>query len=113
MSALWGNQTGFLCLKNSRACKRKADAERLWPAIEQIYYESRCTDGSPRIHKALKNSGMRIGRKRVERLVRDRGGSMPGVSGRIIAAKKVKRNIITAFPTAAWALRLPDLIRYG
>jgi putative transposase len=38
--------------------------------ILQIHQESRATYGSPRVHEALKDEGYRIGRKRVECLMR-------------------------------------------
>lgn len=41
--------------------------------IEKIYLESRGTYGSPRIHQELRARGIRIGRKRVARLMRKRG----------------------------------------
>jgi len=74
MCRLYGvTRSGFYAWKARGLSKRKVDDERLWPAIEQIYHDSRSTYGSPRIHKALKNGGMRIGRKRVERIMRTRG----------------------------------------
>ena len=41
--------------------------------IEHEYRKSRCTYGSPRVFQALKRQGIRIGRKRVERLMREVG----------------------------------------
>ena len=74
MCRLYGvTRSGFYAWKARGLSKRKVDDERLWLAIEQIYHDSRSTYGSPRIHKALKNGGMRIGRKRVERIMRTRG----------------------------------------
>ena len=41
--------------------------------IEQEYRKSRNTYGSPRVFQALKRQGIQIGRKRVERLMRETG----------------------------------------
>lgn len=46
---------------------------RLIKKIEHIYHESEGRYGSPRVYKALKFQGERLGRKRVERLMREAG----------------------------------------
>lgn len=74
MCRLYGvTKSGFYAWKARGRSKRSIEDERLWPTIEQIYKESRSTYGSPRIYKALQECGVRIGRKRVERLMRARG----------------------------------------
>ena len=47
--------------------------KRLLSLIEHEYHKSRTTYGSPRVFHALKRQGIRIGRKRVERLMREAG----------------------------------------
>ncbi|QKQ25159.1 IS3 family transposase [Candidatus Reidiella endopervernicosa] len=65
-------------------CKRPA-AERtkedayLTRKIVKIHRQNRGVYGSPRIHQTLRNQGVRIGKKRVERLMRDNG-----VVGRVV-----------------------------
>lgn len=73
----------YLCawLKVSRSgyydwCKRKTSAhafedQQLARKIVHIHQQSRGTYGSPRVHEALKAEGYCIGRKRVERLMRE------------------------------------------
>ena len=41
--------------------------------IQQIFAHSRGTYGSPRVHRALRTSGVRVSRRRVERLMREAG----------------------------------------
>ena len=47
--------------------------EQLLAAIRREYDASRQTYGSPRIHAALRQQGLRVGRKRVARLMRSAG----------------------------------------
>lgn len=52
----------------------RAKANRtLLRRIERIHSDSRETYGSPRVYKALRKSGLRVGRTRVERLMRQAG----------------------------------------
>mgnify|MGYP006272411737 CR=1 FL=1 len=48
--------------------------------IRQIHDESRGTYGSPRVHAALQADGIRVGKKRVARLMKEAG--LRGVSRR-------------------------------
>ena len=52
--------------------RRKKD-HQLLERIHRIFEKSRGTYGSPRIYQALKKEGISIGRKRVERLMREDG----------------------------------------
>jgi putative transposase len=56
-------------LKRTRS-KRWVDDVRLLELIHAIHRESDGTYGSPRIHAELRARGIRVGRKRVERLMR-------------------------------------------
>lgn len=62
--------------------------------IGQIYADSRCTYGAPRVHGQLRRRGQRVGRKRVARLMRAQG--LVGVHGR----KKWRRGKAAHPPTA-------------
>ena len=57
-----------------RAPAARRDADRdLLVLITDIWIESRYTYGSPRVHAQLARDGIRVGRKRVERLMREAG----------------------------------------
>jgi len=59
------------------SARAKADAA-LRRRIRSIHDASRSTYGSPRVHRGLRRDGVRVGRKRVERLMR-----LDGLRGRI------------------------------
>lgn len=65
-------------LKRPQSERVKEDAQ-LSRRIETIYQSSRGTYGSPRVFKTLKNQGEAVGRKRVERLMREKG-----LQGRVV-----------------------------
>jgi transposase InsO family protein len=77
--------------------RRRADDELL-QAIKDAHKDSRGTYGSPRITRALRKQGRRVSRKRVARLMRQRG-----IVGR--ARRRRKRTTI-ADPAAAKAADL-------
>src|ERR1051325_5082813 len=54
-------------------CRRAVDDADLAGQISQIHQRSGGTYGSPRVHATLVRQGVRIGRKRVERLMRVHG----------------------------------------
>jgi len=59
-------------LKQTESSRAKEDQELL-KKIQQVYDKSRGTYGSPRVYAALKKQGYCVGRKRVERLMREAG----------------------------------------
>jgi putative transposase len=58
--------------KRPAAARTKADA-RLAVEIVAAHKRSRATYGSPRVHAELRARGVRVGRKRIERLMREHG----------------------------------------
>ena len=67
------SRAGFYAwLRRAPSATAKADAE-LGRVIAEVHERSRCTYGSPRVFQALKSRGLRVGRKRVERLMRKNG----------------------------------------
>lgn len=59
-------------LKRPVSNRKQKDAE-LKEKIVQIHEQSRGTYGSPRIHQNLRQQGYRLGKKRVERLMKEAG----------------------------------------
>ena len=65
--------SGFYAwLKRTTSQRMRSDAV-LIERITEIFEASRETYGSPRVHQALKRKGIHVGKKRVERLMREAG----------------------------------------
>ncbi len=65
--------SGFYDWLRRGKSKRAEEDEVLTEKIVMFHCGSRCTYGSPRIHKDLKAAGHNVGRKRVARLMRNAG----------------------------------------
>lgn len=52
---------------------RKTEDERLWQKIKKHWEDSRKTYGRPRLTRALKNDGEKIGKNRVEKIMKKNG----------------------------------------
>lgn len=59
--------------RRARPCKRRAADLDLGRRIEAIFEGRRRLYGSPRIHRQLQRDGIFVSRKRVERIMRERG----------------------------------------
>jgi transposase InsO family protein len=68
--------------------KRAEDDELLGQRIAEIHCESRGNYGSPRVWQALRQEGIRCGRKRVARLMKERG-----LRGRSWRRKRVRTTL--------------------
>jgi putative transposase len=68
------SRQGFYAWKHCGPSRRAVQDQALTERIEQIHRQSRHTYGVPRIHAELRDDfGMRVGRKRVARLMRTAG----------------------------------------
>ena len=67
------SRSGYYAWVKREASERARKDKELLKLIEKAYRKSRRTYGSPRVFIALKKQGVRIGRKRVERLMRETG----------------------------------------
>lgn len=65
--------SGFYAWLGRRPSCRREDDRRVGERIGAIFAASRRTYGSPRVHAELRGDGVRIGRKRVARLMREGG----------------------------------------
>ena len=72
--------SGYYAWRNRTPSKRDQDDEMLLEKIRQIHQMSYGTYGAPRIHEELRDQDVRVGRKRVARLMR--GAGLVGVSRR-------------------------------
>lgn len=74
------SRSGFYAWRDRDPCDRAVTDAALAQRITAIHAASRQTYGAPRIHAELREDGTRIGRKRVERLMK--AGGLAGVSRR-------------------------------
>ena len=65
--------SGFYMWRRNPGSKRESDNVRLVTHIKAVHKESRKTYGSPRIHAELCSRGIRCGKNRVARLMKQRG----------------------------------------
>lgn len=64
-------RSGYYAWRQRKRSQRVRQDERLLKRILAIFEASEGTYGSPRIHAALQQAGVRVGRKRVARLMRE------------------------------------------
>ena len=65
--------SGFYAWLRRRPGRRREDDRRVGERIGAVFAASRRTYGSPRVHAELRAEGVRVGRKRVARLMREGG----------------------------------------
>lgn len=111
-AALGVSRSGFYAWRRRPPSRRAVADAALTARIETIHGASRETYGAPRIHAELADDGVRVGRKRVERLMKATG--LKGVSRRKFvttterdervrpARDLVDRNFYAAAPNILW-----------
>jgi putative transposase len=67
------SRSGFYAWKKRPCSARKRSNDELAVQIAATHAKSRKRYGSPRVHRALRNKGMVVGKNRVARLMRERG----------------------------------------
>jgi len=93
--------------------KRRREDQVLFEKIEKIFYEARRVYGSDRIHRVLREQGIRVSRKRVERLMsQNRLYSIYNVKKRVrttnsehdnpVSPNLLDRNFEVEQPNQAW-----------
>ena len=66
-------RSGFYAwMKRPKPARARSDAQ-LAATVAAVHERSRRTYGSPRVHRELRARGVRVGKKRVERLMRENG----------------------------------------
>jgi putative transposase len=105
--------SGYYAWRARPESRRAADNRDLLEQVRRIHAESDGTYGAPRVHAALRRGGRRIGRSRIERLMRH-----AGLRGRAtlrrrprttdsrhaypIAPNRLGRNFVASRPGQVW-----------
>jgi putative transposase len=92
--------SGYYAWRRRAVSARRVQDEQLLEQIRTFHRRSRGTYGTPRIHRDLREAGVRVGRKRVARLLKQAG--LRGVSRRKWPVTTVR---------AAHARPAPDLVQ--
>jgi transposase InsO family protein len=95
------SRAAFYCFSASALCQRRQTDAELLERILAAHTASRGTYGSPRITRALRTAGVRVGRKRIARLMAHRG-----LVGR---AKRRRKRTTIADPLAT--MQTTDLLQ--
>ncbi|MBX3020261.1 MAG: transposase [Bdellovibrionales bacterium] len=67
------SSSGFYAWLKRQLSKRKRQDEKLKVQIKEIHHRSRGTYGAPRVLAELKFLGVRVSKKRVQRLMKELG----------------------------------------
>lgn len=111
-SVLDVSRSGFYAWTKRIEPRRKASDAQLAVEIVAIHRRSRGTYGSPRVHAELRAKGISVSKKRVERLMRERGvearrkrrfrRTTDSNHALPIAPNRLNRNFLTNRPNQAW-----------
>ena len=104
-------RSGYYAGQRRRESARRRQDRRLLASIRGIFERSRDTYGSPRIHRALVASGVRVSRRRVARLMREAGlraraaklyRRIPGLHGFFTSIPNRQLDRLAAAPDQVW-----------
>ncbi len=111
-SVLEVSQSGYYAWRKRQPSRRRASDQQLAEQIEQVYHASRRTYGSPRVQAELRAQGVRCSRKRIARLMCQRGLSARRKVQRArttdsqhanpIAPNQLNREFVAQCPNEKW-----------
>lgn len=96
---------GFYKWRGREDSQRVKEDRQLSQQIERIFIANKTNYGSPRVHAVLRAKGICVGRKRVERLMRDMG--LAGKAGRIYRRKALTEKFHMKMPNLKKDLPAP------
>jgi len=106
------SRAGFLAWASRGPSARAAADVRLLGTIREVHRASRATYGVPRVHAELAERGIRVGRKRIARLMRQAGlvgvhrrrraRVVPRPEVRLLPPDLVRRNFRAPSPDRLW-----------
>jgi putative transposase len=111
--ALGVSVSGYYAWRTREASPHQRKDEQLLRRIEQVYQRGRGVYGSPRIHAALRQEGIRCGRKRVARLMQQAGlhsrrrpkrrlSTTDSRHNRVLAPNLLRRDFSASAPNQKW-----------
>ena len=106
------SRSGYYAWEEREPCRREEADRELSELIGRIFREHRGRYGSPRIWAELRSRGWRVGRKRVERLMREQGLRARARRRRVattdsrhrlaVADNILNRDFLAAYPGEKW-----------
>jgi len=99
---------GYYKWRKRSLCKRADSNKTLAKKIERIFFKHDTNYGSPRVHQALREEGLCVNRKRVERIMRETG--LVGKAGRIYRRKAAPDKFYTKMPNLKKDLDVPTAV---
>jgi putative transposase len=113
------SRSGFHAWRRRPPSERALNDAWLTEKVKEIHAQSRGTYGSPRVHAELRRQGIRVGRKRVERLMRQagisgdhkrrKGRTTIRVQGVRAACDLVERDFNPQAPNRLWCADIKEI----
>jgi putative transposase len=113
------SRSGFHAWERRAPSQRSLEDAWLVEQIRAVHTRSRETYGSPRVHAELRRQGLRVGRKRAERLMRiaglsgshrrRKGKTTIRVQGVRVADDLVDRNFVAEAPNQLWMSDIKEI----